>query len=40
MHTEFAGRVFDPNPTQVSTVSPMHDYETNYAYLVILTAAG
>lgn len=40
VHTEFAGRVFDPNPTQVSTVSPMHDYETNYAYLVILTDAG
>jgi SAM-dependent methyltransferase len=35
-HAEFDGQAFDPQPAQVSTHSPMLQYENNYAYLVVL----
>lgn len=38
VHAEFAGQAFDPAPGEVTTVSPLHDYESDYAYTVILTA--
>ena len=38
VHAEFAGQAFDPTPEQITTVSPLHDYEADYAYTVILTA--
>lgn len=38
IHAEFAGRAFDPDPREITTMSPLHDYESDYAYTVILTA--
>jgi hypothetical protein len=37
VHAEFAGESFDPAPTRVSTTSPIHEFDKNYAYTVILT---
>ncbi len=36
VHAEFAGQAFDPQPEQVSTTSPMHEFEKNSAYTVVL----
>jgi SAM-dependent methyltransferase len=36
VHAEFTGKPFDPAPMQVSATSPMHEFENNYAYTVIL----
>lgn len=36
VHAEFAGKEFDPSPKQVSTISPLQEFEKNYAYTVIL----
>jgi SAM-dependent methyltransferase len=37
---EFCGEAFDPQPAQVSTISPMQDIEKSYAYSVVLCALG
>jgi SAM-dependent methyltransferase len=36
IHAEFGGKAFDPAPTQISTMSPMQEFENNYAYTVVL----
>ncbi len=36
-HAQFAGEEFDPQPAQVSALSPLHRVEENYAYTVILS---
>ncbi|MBN2056520.1 class I SAM-dependent methyltransferase [bacterium] len=40
IHAEFAGRAFEPIPTRISTWSPMHEFENNYAFTVILSTMG
>lgn len=35
-HAEFCGEVFDPQPTQISISSPIHNFEKDYAYTVVL----
>ena len=40
IHAEFAGQAFDPAPEEVTDMSPLHDYEADYAYTVILTPSG
>ena len=35
-HAEFAGKTFNPDPAQVTTDSALQEYETNYAYTVVL----
>lgn len=37
VHAEFAGQTFDPEPGEVTTVGLLQDYESDYAYTVILT---
>ncbi len=37
-HAEFCEEAFDPQPTQVSTSSPIHNFEKNHAYTVVLTS--
>lgn len=37
IHAEFTGQAFDPEPTQVSTTSPIQEFEKNYTYSVVLT---
>jgi SAM-dependent methyltransferase len=37
-YAEFCGEAFDPQPTQISISSPMHNFEKDYAYTVVLTA--
>lgn len=36
-HAEFDGKAFDPAPTQVSSTSPLLEYENNYAFTVVLS---
>ncbi len=39
VHAEFCGQAFDPQPIQVATSSPMHNFEKNSAYTVVLKPA-
>lgn len=36
VHAEFAGQSFDPAPSRVSTASPIHEFQRDFAYTVIL----